>query len=200
MARMLGNGAEKKRSGRLGARSLVIRGMSFTNSAAKFWSALVEELALDYPAGEALVLDTLTDIILDRELLFPENSLQHELDKHQSLLNIEDALRETLSQFDLIGPPSSVHVRLLAGGHEIKTCDLPLDCVYAEIFPSLLVWLLEWSEIPHCLWNNDSLTGDFNARDRHRTIHYRLQFDLVNKHVSEGLYQRTLTLRYTRRT
>ncbi|MBU4200734.1 MAG: hypothetical protein KKG09_03610 [Verrucomicrobia bacterium] len=199
MARILGNGAEKSRSGRLGARSLVVRGMRFTNSAAKFWSSLIDELASDYPACEALALDTLTDIILDRDLLFPESSLQVELDKRQSLLNIEEALRESLSQIDLIGPPSSVHVRLLAGGLEIKTCDLPLDCVDAEIFPCLLVWLLEWSEIPHCLWNNDSLTGDFCAKDRQRAVHYRLQFDLVNKHVSEGLYQRTLTLRYTRR-
>lgn len=198
MARILGNSAEPSRGGRLGARSLVVRGMRFTNSAAKFWSSLVDELAADYPACEALVLDTLTDIILDRSLLFPESALQGELDKRQNVLNIEDALRESLSQFDLIGPPSSVHVRLLAGGLEIKTCDLPLDCVDAETFPCLLVWLLEWSEIPYCLWNNASLTGDFTARDRQRAVRYRLQFDLANKHVSEGLYQRTLTLRYTR--
>ncbi len=200
MSRILGNSTEKSRAERLGARVWVVRGMRFTNSAAKFWSALIDELAVDYPEGDTLVLDMLTDVCLDRDLLFPENALQRELDQRRSLMNIQEELRETLSQFDLIGVPGAVHVRLVAGGREIRTCDLPQDCVDAEIFPCLLVWLLEWAEVPQCLWNNPSESGDFYAKDRERAVHYRVRFELVSNHVSEGLYQRTLTLRYTRRT
>ena len=199
MSRILGNDSKHSPEERLGARGWVVHGMRYANSAAKFWSSLLDELAADYPGCDALELDVLTDANLERDLLFPESVLQHELDRRQSLLSIEEALRETLSQFDLIGPPGAVHVRLLGDGVETKRCDLPLDCVDADIFPCLLVWLMEWSEIPQCLWNNPSVSGDVSARDRQRSVRYRLQFELINKHVSEGLYQRTLTLRYTRR-
>ncbi len=198
MARLLSNSSGKTPVSSRSARGFVVRGARFVNSAAKFWPSLVDEWAADYPACDALVLEMLTDLALDRDLLFPETALQRELDQRREPGDWRAALRESLAQCDLIGPPGAVHVRLLAGAVAKKACDLPLDCVDADIFPCLLVWLLEWAEIPHCLWNDPELNGEFCARDCEREISYRLQFNLIREHVSEGLFRCALTLRYTR--
>jgi hypothetical protein len=200
MSRILGNNSDNPAVERRGVKGLVVRGLRFVNSAAKFWPSMIDEVAEDYPDCDTIVFDMLTDPILDRNLLFPVNALQQEWDRRQGQLDIQEVLRDALTQFDMIGPPGAVHVKLLAGTMIKKTCDLPLDCVDADIFPCLVVWLLEWSEISDDLWNNPVVRGDFCARDRERTIRYRFQFDLVNKHISEGLFQRILTMRYTRWT
>lgn len=198
MSRILGNSAKESPAGCLGVRAWMVRGFRFANSAAKFWSSLVDELALDYPECDAVEFNLLTDICLDRDLLFPEKSLQRELNQRQSLLDIREALRETLSQLNITGPPGAVHVRMTAGGHEMRACDLPRDCIDADMFPCLLVWLLEWAEVPYCLWNFSQANGNFYARDHERPVRYHISFELAGKHVSEGLCRRTLVLSYIR--
>jgi len=195
---LLGDKSAKITARRARARSLVVHGERFTNSAAKFWPALIDELAADHPHCDAIILEMLTDPVLDRELLFPVQSLQRELDRYQGRKDFGKELREALSQFAMIGPPGAVQARLLAGATQIAVCDLPLDCVDADVFPCLLVWLLEWAEISQSLWNNPTVSGAFQAWDHERKISYRLQFDLGNEHISEGLYRRTLTLHFVR--
>jgi len=173
-----------------------VHGVRFVSSAAKFWPSLVDELLADYPACNAIALEMLTDHVLERDLLFPANALQRELDRREGRKDFLEAIREALAQFDITGPPGAVHARLLAGSRLIAERDLPQDCLDADIFPCLLVWLLEWAEIPQGHWNNPEISGEFCARDRE--ISYRLQFDFRNEHVSEGLFRRTLTLRYAR--
>lgn len=184
---------------RRGASVLSVQGSAFSNSAAKFWSSLIDEVCSDHPDCDTIILDTLTDTVLSRDLLFPQAALQHELDRHVPFENIRQALRAALADFELIGPPDSVRVRLLSGGVERKKCDLPLDCVDADIFPCLLVWLLEWSEISELIWNHDSVEGSFDASDSDRALQYHLRIALSNEHVSEGLFRRTLTMCFQRR-
>ena len=117
------NGSCEKR----GANALFVQGSTFTNTAAKFWSSLIDEVHSDHPQCDTIVLDTLTDKMLSRELLFPQASLQYELDRHMPVENVRQALRQALADFDLIGPPDSVHVRLLSEDVECKRCDLPFD-------------------------------------------------------------------------
>lgn len=196
MAPLLDNISESKPGTRSGPLGLVVNGVRFANSAAKFWPALLDELAADYPACDALILETLSDPVLDRDLLFPANALQCELDRRRGRRDFREELRAALAQFDMVGPPGAVRARLIAGPAELAALDLPRDCIDADVFPCLLVWLLEWAEIPPGAWNNPEVGGAFSARDRERGIVYRLRFDLRNTHLSEGLFRRALTLRY----
>ncbi len=200
MARILGDAAHDLPGRHPPAvHGLVVRGERFVNSAAKFWPSLVDELAADYPACDTILLELLTDAPLERELLFPAHALQRGLDQGRTVADLGVALREALAELAIIGPPGTVCARLRAGARELAVCALPLDCVDADIFPCLLVWLLEWAEIPQGLWNTSEVGGAFSARDRERKINYRLDFVLRSEHVSEGLYRRTLTLRFDRR-
>lgn len=197
---MLENDSEKTPKERPGAKALLVQGALFTNTAAKFWSSLIDEVHFDYPDCDAIVLDTLTDALLSKELLFPEAALQRDLDKYAyPPWRIRQALREAIEEFELIGPPDVVRIRLFSGEVETKKCELPVDCVDADIFPCLLVWLLEWSGIPEWLWNDPTVQGDFLAKDHARSVHYHLRVELSNAHVSEGLFQRILKIHFTRR-
>ncbi len=198
MSPMLKNDLANRPPRQLGARALMVGCSRFTNSAAKFWSALIDELASDHPTCNSIAFNLLTDIMLERDLLFPEHALQRELSQRKGRFNIEETLQETLAQFELFGPPGAVQVRLYADGLEKSTSALPLDCVDTDIFPCLLVWLLEWSEMPWSLWNNASVNGGFVASDKERALCYHLRFQLANQHLSEGLHQRALTLCYAR--
>lgn len=198
MAHILGNNTANSRGQGSSGLGIVVRGERYVNSAAKFWPALADELIADYPACDAIDLEVLTDSVLERDLLFPASALQRELDRRQGRKDFREAMREALAQFEITGPPGAVHARLLAGPRVIAGRDLPRDCVDADVFPCLLVWLLEWAEIPQSLWNDPEVSGVFCARDRERRIHYRLQFGLRNEHVSEGLFRRALTLRFAR--
>ena len=185
-------------SARRGAESLCVHGALFSNSAAKFWSSLLDELCLDFEDCDAIILDTLTDARLARNLLFPQAALQSALDSQPPLSDIRRAMREAAAEFGLTGPPDAVRARMLCRGEERESCSLPLDCVDADVFPLLLVWLLEWSEIPECEWNNKRLQGRFDASDRRRDLIYHFQFSLINRHVSEGLFRMILTIHYGR--
>ena len=74
----------------------------------------------------------------------------------------------------------------------------PLDCADAELLPFLLVWLLEWANVPDAFWNREKVRGDFSAEDRDRRLQYLVAFELRSRHLSEGLYERTLTLSWAR--
>lgn len=196
MTRMIGSDPEQQPTLRLGAAAWYVRGERFANSAAKFWSSLVDEVRLDYPTCDRLTLATLSDVALDRSLLFPETALQRELDRAPDALDTRAAIRRALAEFELLGPPGAVQLTLSAGATELKRCDLPLDCLDADIFPCLLVWLLEWAALPTALWEHAAVFGTVDAHDRTRDAPYRLAFDLTNTHVSEGLFRRTVTVRF----
>lgn len=187
---------DKKSSAKAGTKALGVNGTRYSNSAAKFWSGLLDEVCSDYPGCDALSLEFLTGIELSRDLLFPERSLQRQLDRYRGEMDLERAMRDAIAEYELYGPPGVVRLRLLAGNRVKRSCELPPDCVDADLFPHLLVWLLEWAQIPDCLWNLPEAQGEFSADDPERSLRYDLDFTLENRHVSEGLIRRELTVRF----
>ena len=195
MSRILGNESDKLPAATSKARTLIIGGVRFTHAAARFWASLLSEVAADYPACNALVFETMAGTVLTRDLLFPEMALQRELDRLQPTIPIEQALKEALAEFEIFGPPGAVQLSLLADDQEMRRCQLPLDCVDADIFAYLLTWLMEWAEIPESQWNSDRVEGVFPVRDPDSTVRGRVQFEFTRKHISEGLYRWRLLMR-----
>ena len=189
MARILGNESDKLPAATSKARTLIIGGVRFTHAAARFWASLLSEVAADYPDCTALVFETMAGTVLTRDLLFPEIALQRELDRLQPTVPIEQALKEALTELEIFGPPGAVQISLLADDREIRRCQLPLDCVDADIFAYLLAWLMEWAEIPESQWNSDRVEGVFPVRDPDSTVSGRVQFKFTRSHISEGLYR-----------
>ncbi len=199
MARILGNASDKLPAVSK-ARALIINGVRFTHAAARFWASLLNEVATDYPDCNVLVFDTLSGTILTRDLLFPETAMQRELERSQPAVPIEQALKEALAEFEIFGPPGAVQLSLLAENLETKHCQLPLDCVDADIFAYLLAWLMEWAELPQSQWNFDRVEGAFQGRDpdipeSRNTASWRVQFEFTRSHISEGLYRWRLRMR-----
>lgn len=188
--------ASSRRDEGHGAAALNIRGSAFGNSAAKFWSALVDEVCGDYPECDSVVLDTLTGTPLSRQLLHPQAALQNDIDRLVPSKDFGRAMREALAEMDIMGPPDFVRARLMSGSAVLKSCVMPFECVDADVFSYLLAWLLEWSEIPEWLWNDECVEGGFSADDAGRGLRYDVDLAIVNEHVSEGLFRRTLTIRH----
>ncbi|MFA5042399.1 MAG: hypothetical protein WC381_03185 [Kiritimatiellia bacterium] len=195
MARILGNASDKIPAAISKARALIVGGARFTHAAARFWASLLSEVTSDYPDCNTMVFETLAGTILTRDLLFPEIALQRELDRLQPTVSIEKALKEALAEFEIFGPPGAVQLSLLANDREIRRCQLPLDCVDADIFAYLLTWLMEWAELPASQWNNDRVEGAFPVCDPDSTASGRVQFEFTRFHISEGLYRWRLSMR-----
>ena len=196
MARILGDESNKLPAAISQARALIIGGVRFTHAAARFWASLLSEVAADYPGCTALVFETLSGTVLTRDLLYPETALQHELDRLQPEVPIEQALKEALAELEIFGPSGAVQLRLLAGDREMRRCQLPLDCVDADIFAYLLAWLMEWAELPASQWNSERAEGAFPVHDPDSTPGGSLQFEFAREHISEGLYRWRLLVRH----
>jgi len=192
--------ADKKRSGqRFGASLLVVRGRSFSNSAAKFWSTLIDELREDHAECKAIVLEAANEGKLDPALLFPELELQRELDRENfSAAGLRKAWQKALADFEIYGPPGAVRMRVFSDFGEMRRLTLPMDCVDAELFLYLLVWLLEWSDLPVNFWNEPKIRGAFSAIDPLRKFKYFMQFAIEHEHLKEGLFTWRLEMHFAR--
>ncbi len=175
-------------------RALVVAGRRVTQAAARFWAALFREVAGDYPACDRLVLETLSDVRLTRDWLYPERALQRAADRLRPGAPPGRAYREALQEVLLNGLPGSVTIRLLAGARDLWHGVLPGDCVDAEIFATLLAWLLEWAGLPEERWNAPRLAGTLIVRDPDTGWGGPLDLEAVRDHVSEGLYRWRVTL------
>jgi len=175
-----------------GCQALFVNGLPYRHTAAKFWPTLVDEIRRDFPSCTMAELAAACSGPLERRHLYPELEFQRDL---EDLLNknVEEEMRNTLAALDITGPPP-VRIRLLAEEDEILSDCLPLDCVDAEIFSYLVAWPLEWGAIPIVQWNNEFLSGEFMGEDRKRGRSYAFSFSLVNRHLSEGLFQRAFSL------
>jgi hypothetical protein len=177
-------------------KSLHVAGLRYANAAAKFWPSLIDEVAEDFLDCTAIELAAPSGSPLERSLLFPVLNLDDEIRALRGR-SVRQAMKETLAELELLGPPAPVQVRLLKGETEILSAELPLDCIDSETFPYLLVWPLEWAGLPHVIWNNETLDGRFTGEDRRRGITYGIAFSLTNTHRKEGLYRRTLSVAHT---
>ena len=193
MAGLISERSDSLASDKPGTTSLFINGICYTNSAAKFWPSLIDEVRNDFPDCSLIELNAPFAGNLIREHLYPEMALEKNLHRLLSV-DFQDALRDALAELEILGPPSSVQVRLLSGHKEVLSRGLPLACVDADILPYLAVWLLEWGGVPVSSWNREFLDGDILAEDRKSRFLYRFSFTLTNHHLSEGLYQRALSI------
>jgi len=176
-----------------GCQVLFVNGLPYRHTAARFWPTLIDEVLEGFPSCTMIELVAACSGLLERRHLYPELEFQKDL---EDLLNknTEEEMLNTLAALDVTGPPPAVRIRLLDDEREILSECLPLDCVDAEIFTYLVAWPLEWGTIPGTQWNNEFLSAGFSAEDRRRKLAYNLSFSLVNRHLSEGLFERTLRL------
>lgn len=182
-----------------GASTLRINGTLFGNTASKFWSHLLDELLHDFSTCDRIILSAPSTSNLNRSMLQPEAGLQTTLEG-LSMLNLRDQWNEVMAEMEILGPPSPVRLRLLNGDdHQEEVAgNLSLESVDAEIFPFLIVWLLEWAKIAEKNWQDNLINGRFQAEDLNRKFIYKLNFTLHHDHVHEGLYQHTLNLQFHR--
>jgi hypothetical protein len=197
MGRLLSDGPGRKSGGRSSASAWVVKRVRYANSAAKFWAALADEVSDDFPQCDSVRLRSLSGGALTPEMLTPEASLQESLEAMQGE-DLDRAFRDALAQLEMIGPPPPVRVSVMSGERVMLDRELPLDVVDADLLPFVLVWLLEWSEISEFAWDSERIGGDFRAEDSARKLAYAVGFTLENRHVSEGLFERKITLRFHR--
>jgi hypothetical protein len=171
--------------------ALFVKGTRFDNTAAKFWPGLVDEVFEKFPFRPAIELSALSSDDLARRHLFPELDMQRDMDR---MIEKGETLEDVLAELDITGPPAPVRLRLLRAGKVVFEQALPEDCLDAETFPCLLVWLLEWSGVPDTEWNTPRQKGVFRGDDRQRHRSYAISYTIVTNHVKEGLLQRTVTL------
>lgn len=194
---ILGNQGNEHDDVPLGADNLVIGGVVYRNTAAKFWSSLFDEMLTDFPAYSDARLRFMTALCLDPALLDPQQLLERDMERLSSS-SLEEIIRETVAESDLFGPPGAVIVEFESTDGSVVSHEISHDCADAEILPSLIAWLLVWASVPESLWNQESLRGDFVAYDRGRGFAYSIDFGLVHKHVNEGLYRWSIGVRYER--
>jgi len=179
-----------------GTDALFINGIRYANSAAKFWPVLIDEAVATFPECDSMELSASVDHELGREHLYPEIAFEKDLLRLLAR-DTETEMRKIMAELEVLGPPSSVHVRLLLGEEEALSGELPPDCVDAEIFGFLVAWPLEWAGLPEWMWNRELAEGEFTAEDRDRRRRYDISFELACRHMSEGLYRRSMRVSYS---
>lgn len=189
---LLSNSKDKgPAAGKPSTDSLRIGGQLYSNSAAKFWASLIDEIGEDYPLCSSAELSGPVPGMLNRDHLFPETTFQNDLSRLLTA-DFETEMKNALAEIAILGPPSTIRVRLLKGEDELFTGEIPPDCADAEILPFFVTWLLKWAEIPESEWNESEVTGHVAAEDGKRAVSYDIPFTLTNQHLSEGLWQRTI--------
>ena len=186
------DGDRKETDPPLGARSLFINGVRYANAAAKFWSSLIDEVRRDFAACSAIELSALSPAGLESDLLYPQRALEKDIGRF-IFADMKKMMTETIAELEIIGPPSAVNIRLLKADEELYAGDMALDCVDSEIFPYLIVWPLAWAGVHDATWNNDRLVASFSAEDKARRLIYSVSFEVLTRHVSEGLFSRSFT-------
>lgn len=193
MSRLINTGEEESRADLPAPGPLFMAGVPYANSAAKFWRSLADEVRVDFPDCSRVDLETLSSDPLNADQMFPERALERDF----NLLlesNLADEIRKTLAELEMFGAPAAVTIRLAGPEKDILSRELPLDCLDAEIFSCLLVWLLQWAGVAEADWNRDRVEGVVRAEDRNRGVLYRWSFCLVHHPLREGLLRRTLSL------
>ncbi|MEI6809249.1 MAG: hypothetical protein WCN95_11065 [bacterium] len=197
MARMLREEGQDDPIVQFGARILWVDGESYDNTASKFWSGLIDEVIEDYPGCDTIVLAATGSTQLERDILFPVNELQREIDKDE-FIDLEDAIRQAVEEVDMFGHPAAVKVTLFEGKETVLTRDLSREYIDSNVFSYLLAWLLQWSNVPASKWQDELLSGRIYADDPARNVTYGITLAFCNKHLSEGLYNRSVTVRFLR--
>ena len=191
------NNSGGAKAGSFGAKTLYIRGFPYANTAAKFWTSVLDEVFAAYPAGTALELAASSGGLLVPSLLTPEVMLQRGMDRLAAQDN-QETLQDAMAVLELIGPPGSISLRMTPPGKDASPQEIELDYLDADLLPFLLAWLLEWASIPDALWNQPRVRGAFAGDDPSRCFRYLVAFELRSRLLSEELYHRSLRLHFRR--
>ena len=176
--------------------ALRVGGKPYSNAAAKFWMTFIDGVLDACPLCTLATISAPAASALKPDQLFPERELARQLES-AAVVDLDAALRETIAELELLGPPCAVRVRLYGKDSSVLIDNWPLDCLDAELLPYMVVWLLEWAGIPPALWNYENVTGELEGEDRSRFLTYSFSYNLHHRHVSEGLYERTLSLSFS---
>lgn len=182
----------------VGSAAWTIAGMEYDNSAVKFWSGLLDEVAEDFPGANGLTLLGVCDDLLAPAMLDPAGLFEDELNAMEDEDAIDGTMEELAQELEIIGPPSAVKATVLDGARTLCTRDLPEDVIDAELLPIFLVWPLEWARLSEFVWNHRQVNGRFSARDNARGLTYEVRFSLDNQHIREGLFIRQISVWFTR--
>lgn len=182
---------------RPGADWLVIDRVSYPNTAAKFWSRLVDEVMLAFPTCDCVELAGVDDRALDPRHLHPETQLARDAERLRTA-DLAKLLEAMLAEIKLFGPPPPVRVSICRGQTVIKQTTLPAECLDSSVFAVLLVWLLVWARIPASRWGAEFLDGEFTAEDVRREYTYAVRFELHNRQGQEGLVEHCLRFYWQR--
>jgi len=149
-----------------------------------------------FPGYSRIELTSVTSESIDPMRLDPQRELENDM---QDLLDkdLEQVISQTITELEMFGAPPPVQIRVMETSLERYSGQLPPDSVDAETLTYLIAWLLEWGRVPHDVWNRDELDAQFVARDSDRGVAYHIAFNINCRHLSEGLYRRTVDLRPT---
>lgn len=181
------------------ATRVTIGHVGYANTAAKFWATLLHEVYWIFPEYDRLELRATCVGLLSPALLDPAAALGREIERLRAQ-DVRSVLYDTIAQLAIDGPPPPVLARILADGRPTVGRSIPLDCLDAELFPYLLAWLLRWAGITHHLWDAEALRGGFTAAALGSQRAYTIRFEAHCRHLSEGLYERTVALHYAVRS
>jgi len=191
MARLLSDKPDNPSSAGIGADRWIVGGTEYSNAAAKFWSAVLDERQEDYPGADHVRLRASCGNFLHPDMLeFRVEVDEAELDEK----GLEALFQQAAAEWELLGPPPPVRVEVGKGDEQLTALDLPPDVMDADLFPHFLCWLLEWAGLSEFGWNRQEVEGSFTARDPDRRFRYTVRFRLSNRHVHEGLFDRAVTV------
>lgn len=185
------------RAGQYGSKALHVRGFPYSNTAAKFWTSMLDEVLAAYPHGTSFELSASTGGQLLPSLLSPEELMQRSMDRLVAEGNTE-TVQDAMAVLELIGPPGGITLKLIPPGPDPRVHEIELDYLDADLLPFLVAWLLEWAGVPDALWNESRVRGAFSGDDRARRYRYLMAFELRNQLLSEELYRRSLRLNFRR--
>lgn len=184
-------------AGAYGAKSLHVRGFPYANTAAKFWTSVLDEVLAAYPPGTAFELSAASGGLLSPMLLVPEQMLQRDMDQLNESEQ-RDRVNDAMAVLELIGPSGSIALRVIPPGGDAPPQEITLDYLDADLLPFLTAWLLEWAGVPDALWNEQKVRGAFSGEDPARRYRYLVAFEMRNRLLSEELYQRSVRLNFRR--
>ncbi len=190
-------GGEGEHCERTPAGRWLIGGRVYRNSASAFWPGLMDESVDRFPGCDRAVLVALSGGRIHPGLLAPEAGLAAALESNRDPQQTAAEIKELVARLELTGP-GVVELTAFCGEERLGTVPDLVEALDSEIFLYLAAWLLEWGDVPPAEWDGAVVESDFVARDPDNGRRYDCSFTWHSSHLSEGLSERTLTLRFRR--
>jgi hypothetical protein len=167
---------------------LIVKGIPYTNSAAKFWMSFFCDVSRRFCGRVTLEFSTFREGELNATQLYPAIELQKSL---ESLSNMDThkLFMQALAEIEMCGEPYPVRISISSDGMQVCSAEFPPEYLDSEIFPYLIVWMLEWAELPSFMWNQPVVTGEFIANGKNGKNNYHIRFELHNTDLGEALYR-----------